>query len=85
MDDVMGIDWDELRDRALAEWDDLTEEDLEVPEGDIGTLVERIQDRTGESAGGQSSHRGRRLRQSVDGLIRHRCLGDSAAQGSRIL
>ncbi|HLT96360.1 MAG TPA: hypothetical protein VK070_06190 [Acidimicrobiia bacterium] len=50
MDDVMGIDWDELRDRALAEWDDLTEEDLEVPEGDIGTLVERIQDRTGESA-----------------------------------
>ena len=42
--------WDELKGRVKAAWGQLTDDDLDVAEGNLDQLVGRIKERTGESA-----------------------------------
>jgi uncharacterized protein YjbJ (UPF0337 family) len=42
--------WDQLKGRAKQAWGDLTDDDLDVAEGNYNELVGRIKERTGESA-----------------------------------
>jgi uncharacterized protein YjbJ (UPF0337 family) len=42
--------WDQLKGRARQMWGDLTDDDLDVAEGNYEEFVGRIKERTGESA-----------------------------------
>jgi uncharacterized protein YjbJ (UPF0337 family) len=42
--------WDQLKGKARQAWGDLTDDDLDVAEGNYEELVGRIKERTGESA-----------------------------------
>lgn len=42
--------WDQLKGRAKQMWGDLTDDDLDVAEGNYQELIGRIKERTGESA-----------------------------------
>jgi uncharacterized protein YjbJ (UPF0337 family) len=42
--------WDQLKGRAKQAWGNLTDDDLDVAEGNFDELVGRIKERTGESA-----------------------------------
>lgn len=42
--------WDQLKGKAKQTWGDLTDDDLDVAEGDYQELIGRIKERTGESA-----------------------------------
>ena len=54
MDDAMRLKWegrwDQLKGKARQAWGDLTDDDLDVSEGNFEELVGRIKERTGESA-----------------------------------
>lgn len=41
--------WDQLKGRAKQTWGDLTDDDLDVAEGNYDEMVGRIKERTGES------------------------------------
>ncbi len=41
--------WDQLKDKAKEAWEHLTDDDLDVSEGDYDGLVGRIKAKTGES------------------------------------
>ena len=53
MQDWMDMDWpgtwDDLKQHAVSSWEGLTEDDVDVREGDLEELVSRIQERTGDS------------------------------------
>lgn len=42
--------WDQLKGKAQQTWGQLTDDDLDVAEGNYDELVGRIKERTGESA-----------------------------------
>ena len=42
--------WDQLKGKAKQTWGDLTDDDLDVAEGNYDEFVGRIKERTGESA-----------------------------------
>jgi uncharacterized protein YjbJ (UPF0337 family) len=42
--------WDQLKGNAKQTWGDLTDDDLDVAEGNYDELVGKIKERTGESA-----------------------------------
>jgi uncharacterized protein YjbJ (UPF0337 family) len=42
--------WDQLKGKARQVWGDLTDDDLDVAEGNYEELVGRIKEKTGESA-----------------------------------
>lgn len=42
--------WDQLRGKARQLWGDLTDDDLDVAEGNYEEMIGRIKERTGESA-----------------------------------
>jgi uncharacterized protein YjbJ (UPF0337 family) len=42
--------WDQLKGKAKRTWSELTDEDLDVAEGNYDEFVDRIKERTGESA-----------------------------------
>lgn len=42
--------WDQLKGRVRQIWGDLTDDDLDVAEGNYEELIGRIEERTGESA-----------------------------------
>jgi uncharacterized protein YjbJ (UPF0337 family) len=42
--------WDQLKGRARQLWGDLTNDDLDVAEGNYEEMIGRIKERTGESA-----------------------------------
>lgn len=42
--------WDQLKGKARRLWGDLTDDDLDVAEGNYEEIVGRIKERTGESA-----------------------------------
>jgi uncharacterized protein YjbJ (UPF0337 family) len=42
--------WDQLKGNAKQAWGDLTDDDLDVAEGNYDELVGKIKERTGESA-----------------------------------
>ena len=42
-------DWDQLKGKAKKAWGTLTDDDLDVAEGNYDELVGKIKDRTGES------------------------------------
>jgi uncharacterized protein YjbJ (UPF0337 family) len=42
--------WDQLKGRAKQAWGDLTDDDLDVAEGNMDELIGRIRERTGETA-----------------------------------
>jgi uncharacterized protein YjbJ (UPF0337 family) len=42
--------WDQLKGRAQQLWGDLTNDDLDVAEGNYEEMIGRIKERTGESA-----------------------------------
>jgi uncharacterized protein YjbJ (UPF0337 family) len=42
--------WDQLKGKARQAWGDLTDDDLDVAEGNYEELVGRIKEKTGESA-----------------------------------
>lgn len=42
--------WDQIKGRAKQMWGDLTDDDLDVAEGNYQELIGRIKERTGESA-----------------------------------
>lgn len=42
--------WDQLKGKAQQMWGDLTDDDLDVAEGNFEELVGNIKERTGESA-----------------------------------
>lgn len=42
--------WDQLKGKARETWGDLTNDDLDVAEGEYEQLVGRIKERTGEDA-----------------------------------
>ncbi len=41
--------WDQLKGKAQQTWGDLTDDDLDVAEGNYDEFVGRIKERTGES------------------------------------
>jgi len=41
--------WDQLKGRVQQTWGDLTDDDLDVAEGNYEELIGRIEERTGES------------------------------------
>lgn len=41
--------WDQLKGRAKQMWGDLTDDDLDVAEGNYDEMVGKIKERTGES------------------------------------
>lgn len=41
--------WNQLKGKAKQTWGDLTEDDLDVAEGDYDEFVGRIKERTGET------------------------------------
>lgn len=41
--------WDQLKGRAKQMWGDLTDDDMDVAEGNMDELIGRIKERTGES------------------------------------
>jgi uncharacterized protein YjbJ (UPF0337 family) len=41
--------WDQLKGKAKQTWGDLTDDDLDIAEGNYDELVGRIKERTGES------------------------------------
>lgn len=41
--------WDQLKGKAKQRWGSLTDDDLDVAEGNMQELVGRIKERTGES------------------------------------
>ncbi len=41
--------WDQLKGKAKQAWGDLTDDDLDVAEGNYDEFVGRIKERTGES------------------------------------
>lgn len=41
--------WDQLKGKAKQAWGDLTDDDLDVAEGNYDELIGRIKERTGES------------------------------------
>lgn len=53
MDDNMKLKWegrwDQLRGKVKQTWGDLTDDDLDVAEGNYEELVGRIKEQTGES------------------------------------
>lgn len=53
MDEGTGLKWegrwDQLKGKAKQAWGDLTDDDLDVAEGNYEELVGRIKERTGES------------------------------------
>lgn len=42
--------WDQVKGRARQIWGDLTDDDLDVAQGNVEELIGRIKERTGESA-----------------------------------
>ena len=42
--------WDQLKGQVKRTWGDLTDDDLDVAEGNYDELIGRIKERTGESA-----------------------------------
>ena len=42
--------WDQLKGKARQAWGNLTDDDLDVAEGNYEELIGRIKERTGESA-----------------------------------
>ena len=42
--------WDQVKGRARQIWGDLTDDDMDVAEGNVEELVGKIKERTGESA-----------------------------------
>ncbi len=42
--------WDQVKGRARQIWGDLTDDDMDVAEGNFEELVGKIKERTGESA-----------------------------------
>ena len=42
--------WDQLRGKARQLWGDLTDDDLDVAEGNYEEMIGRIKERTGETA-----------------------------------
>jgi uncharacterized protein YjbJ (UPF0337 family) len=42
--------WDQLKGKARQAWGDLTDDDLDVAEGNYEELVGRIKEKTGETA-----------------------------------
>jgi uncharacterized protein YjbJ (UPF0337 family) len=40
--------WDQLKGRAKQQWGDLTDDDMDVAEGQFDELVGKIKERTGE-------------------------------------
>jgi len=42
--------WDQLKGKARQAWGDLTDDDLDVAEGNFEEFVGRIEERTGETA-----------------------------------
>ena len=42
--------WDQVKGRARQMWGDLTDDDLDVAQGNVEELIGRIKERTGESA-----------------------------------
>ena len=42
--------WDQLKGKARQAWGNLTDDDLDVAEGNLEELIGRIKERTGESA-----------------------------------
>lgn len=42
--------WDQLKGKAQRTWGDLTDDDLDVAEGNYDEFVGKIKERTGESA-----------------------------------
>jgi uncharacterized protein YjbJ (UPF0337 family) len=41
--------WDQLKGKAKQRWNDLTDDDLDVAEGQYEEMVGKIKERTGES------------------------------------
>jgi uncharacterized protein YjbJ (UPF0337 family) len=41
--------WDQLKGKAKQAWGDLTDDDLDVVEGDYDELVGKLEERTGET------------------------------------
>lgn len=41
--------WDQLKGRAKQAWGDLTDDDVDVAEGNFDEMVGRIKERTGET------------------------------------
>lgn len=41
--------WDQLKGKAKQAWGDLTDDDLDVAEGDYEELVGKLEERTGEA------------------------------------
>lgn len=41
--------WDQLKGKAKQKWGDLTDDDLDVAEGNYDEFVGRIEERTGET------------------------------------
>ncbi len=41
--------WDQLKGRAKQAWGDLTDDDLDVAEGNLEEMIGRIKQRTGET------------------------------------
>ncbi len=41
--------WDQLKGKAKQTWGDLTDDDVDVAEGEYDEMVGRIKERTGES------------------------------------
>jgi uncharacterized protein YjbJ (UPF0337 family) len=42
--------WDQIKGRARQIWGDLTDDDLDVAQGNVEELIGRIKERTGETA-----------------------------------
>jgi len=42
--------WDQLKGKAQQSWGNLTDDDLDVAEGNYDELIGRIKERTGETA-----------------------------------
>lgn len=42
--------WDQVKGKARQAWGDLTDDDLDVAEGNIDELIGRIKEKTGETA-----------------------------------
>ena len=42
--------WDQLKGKAKATWGHLTDDDLDVAEGEFEQMIGRIKERTGETA-----------------------------------
>lgn len=54
MDDAMKLKWEgrweQLKGKARQTWGDLTDDDLDVVEGNYEEMIGRIKERTGENA-----------------------------------